>query len=189
MGFNEDQLHKQYYGKVYTWAIPIQSEQVGDPTRCTGVRRREVDGVMCLNLSNGTPVPIDRITFHLKGDNGQIPEPERAGDVLTRDETFQTQPIRNQQQEHQPIQRQQIVKPVDVGISSLFGNFTTKKEKFAIEIDADLPDFDLVKLMYKNSAKKDEFISKFSEYIKQSITTDCITKSVSIKFEIEDDSE
>lgn len=191
MGFNEDQLKKQYYGKNFVWAVPITNEQVGDPTRCLGVRRREADGVMCLQLSSGMPVPIDRVNFHLKATDFDVAPPEsteNANFELTRDERF----VNNQpQQNSQPIRQQnnpQVKCPVqDPGMTSLFGNFTKKKEKISIEVETELPDFDLVKLMYKNSANKTEFVSKFSEYIKQSINIDSITKSVASKFEIEEE--
>ena len=189
--FNEQMLKKQYYGQTFTWAVPITSEQIGDPTRCTGVRFSESTGTMCLDLSNGAPVPIDRINFYLKAiDGGAIPEPprldENANFEVTRNNNIQ-QPQQNFQQHNIPQPPVQTVQSqVESTITSLFGNFTTKKEKLKIEVEVEIPDYDLVNMMYKNSAKKDEFLLKFAEYIKSSITVDCVTKAIQSEFEIED---
>ena len=168
------QLKEQFYGKSFIWKVPLSSEKSGDPTRCTGVRERQEDGVICLDLSHGMPVPIDKVNIHLESsgfDAGEPPKVSESDSEFSRDNIIPNRPIPNNNTEFN-MESPKITK-VDI-----FENFKKISTTFKVDVRIELPEPDLVEMMYKNSSDKDKFIENFSNYVLSNVTIDNIKDSI-----------
>lgn len=77
---------------------------------------------------------------------------------------------------------QQIKQIADVDPSDLFGMFSLEDTDLNLSVKIKLPSKSLLKMMYTNSKNKDEFLTKLSNYINNSVTVDSIKKTMKKTF-------
>lgn len=66
---------------------------------------------------------------------------------------------------------------------SLFGMFALQPTKVEFEAAVDLPDLNLIQMMYSQSVNKEEFLTKFATYVTNSLTLDVVKKALSALLE------
>lgn len=182
--FNMRMLEKEHVGKTYTWKSPLSSETVGDETRCTGIRVLEHSGEICLDLTHGMPVPVHSIDRYLSPTSKvSVVEPERVPENMITEQP--QKPVVEQRvvpdtavSSQQYPSNQQNVGERTVKQTDIFSNFNTSLVDLNLKLKVQIPDANLLRVMYDNSANKDDFASSFAQYIKESITIDSINEAV-----------
>lgn len=74
-----------------------------------------------------------------------------------------------------------VVQQPQVEASSIFGMFSLNPTKLKMDIEVKLPAMNLLKAMYSESANKEEFLQKVSQYVHQNITADSVRDAVLTK--------
>ena len=197
-GFNLRSVEKQYVGKNFKHKVDTSYDKAGSYNKCSGISKGE-HGEYMLQMVNGEPIPLRNVDYYLEPinfDPGEVPvlddfqfsdeETKREYEVAKMKKLGVVAP-----QEMSPnvllgtpvaITKQPVVNAVsDVKPIYMFGNLTTSKTSFKMAVDVDMPDFMLVKMLYKNSADKDKFINDLSIYIKNAMTIDDIKSCVVAK--------
>jgi hypothetical protein len=182
-----NQLKEQFVGKNFIWKVPLSSEKAGDPTRCTGIRESGEMNELCLDLSHGMPVPINKIQFHLQMDGvdmGAPPQISESNQEFTRDvnptnidKNMNKSPIDMLGKNDIHFQQQPNISTSKKKVN-MFENFNKSVTKFKVEVKIELPDPELVDIMYKNSLDKNEFIENFTSYIIENINIDNVKQSI-----------
>lgn len=93
--------------------------------------------------------------------------PAEFADMIT-----QTPPVRPETQA-KPAEAKVSVDPGD-----LFGMFSLEDTDLNLSVKLKLPSKNLLKMMYTNAKNKDEFLTKLSNYINNSVTVDSIKKTM-----------
>lgn len=81
---------------------------------------------------------------------------------------------RQEEPQSQPVPRH----AGSVDPSDLFGMFSLEDTDLNLAVKIKLPSKNLLKMMYTNSKNKEEFLTKLSNYINNSITVDAIKKTM-----------
>lgn len=103
-------------------------------------------------------------------DQSIAPEiPAEYADLIT-----QTPPVKAEQ----PVKAPETKTIVAVDPSDLFGMFSLEDTDLNLSIKLKLPSKNLLKMMYTNAKNKDEFLTKLSNYINNSVTVDSIKKTM-----------
>mgnify|MGYP000936356386 CR=1 FL=1 len=78
----------------------------------------------------------------------------------------------------EPVNQTALRQQVSVDPSDLFGMFSLEDTDLNLAVRIKLPSKSLLKMMYANSKNKEEFLTKLSNYINNSITVDAIKKTM-----------
>lgn len=174
----------KYVGKDFKF---IYGDFKGYETRCTGVFTSENDGITYLELTNGMPVPVDKVDMYLKetkvhmnGDTIELDEYKEQTLATEKKEGFapsNATSLNIQAPQQQAILPQNIVQQPQP-LVDMFGGFSKNPMELSMKVNVELPDLSLIKVMYNNYGNKEEFISNFASYILASINKDVISASV-----------
>lgn len=81
-----------------------------------------------------------------------------------------------------PVRTETPAKPAETKVSvdpgDLFGMFSLEDTDLNLSVKLKLPSKNLLKMMYTNAKNKDEFLTKLSNYINNSVTVDSIKKTM-----------
>ena len=146
-------------------------------------------------LSDGTQLDTDRVSSDLMmitDDQPPLSSAEIASinyipslsEIQTSEQaTTQELPIEAPVTKTEPaglIKKSQsdIQTKVEVDPNDLFGMFSLEDTDLNLSIKIKLPSKNLLKMMYYNAKNKDEFLTKLSNYINNSVTVDSIKKTM-----------
>ena len=146
-------------------------------------------------LSDGTQLDTDRVSSDLMmitDDQPPLSSAEIASinyipslsEIQTNEQaTTQELPIEAPVTKTEPaglIKKSQsdIQTKVEVDPNDLFGMFSLEDTDLNLSIKIKLPSKNLLKMMYSNAKNKDEFLTKLSNYINNSVTVDSIKKTM-----------
>jgi hypothetical protein len=98
-----------------------------------------------------------------------------ASEILTKPE-----PVSSPVKAVNPDPQATVTEPskVSVDTTDLFGMFSLEDTDLELTVRVKLPAKELLKMMYANSKNKDEFLTKLSNYINNSVTSDSIKKTM-----------
>ena len=151
---------QQLFGKMFQWVRPINNEQVGEIVRVTNVRQK--GEIIVAEFSSGTPVNVIMLQTYLTPYNNEEP-------ALLQDKVST---VKNEQ-----VKPQKKANSVDES-EEVFKHFNAVETKLDLKLVLKIPDMALVKMMYKNAADGDKFLTDMSKYIYKHISTDSIKQSV-----------
>ena len=146
-------------------------------------------------LSDGTQLDTDRVSSDLMmitDDQPPLSSAEIASinyipslsEIQTNEQaTTQELPIETQVTKTEPVglikkSQSDIQTKVEVDPNDLFGMFSLEDTDLNLSIKIKLPSKNLLKMMYSNAKNKDEFLTKLSNYINNSVTVDSIKKTM-----------
>lgn len=66
---------------------------------------------------------------------------------------------------------------------SLFGMFLLQPTDVEFEVPVELPDLNMIQMMYSQSVNKEEFLTKFATYVLNGLTVDVVKKSLTTLLE------
>lgn len=164
-----NELKQFYLNKKLQWITPPSSEiKTGSIVTCVDIIPS--GNVAMAKFSDGSWLSAEMIDEHMGDGNNPVLEPPE------QNPQYQQQPQQpNQQSQQQQNNTQQSTKSNET--VDLFANFDKTKKSMEFNLDIELPDFNLIKLMYQNAADKNKFLKQLSEYTLNSVNTETIKKS------------
>ena len=157
-------------GKDYQWVNTPDDTKISTITKVVDVFSR--GGLMAVKLADGMVVSLDDLNTKLMAImDGQDP--------LTRAECMsirgpiidQIKPEAVQSTEQAPAQVMIQPNPKSAGI---FEMFATEESLLNLNLRVNLPSINLLKMMYKSSQNKSEFLTELATHINNQITADHI---------------
>jgi hypothetical protein len=164
------QFKNEFIGKKYQWLItPDPSIRTGRIVSCIDVVPSGNSAVAKFN--DGTFLNIDVIDDYM-GDGNQptLEVPNEAAD--NQDSSPQSPPTNESSSNTQPKQESSTPHKVD-----LFENFSKSNKNIDFKVSIDLPDFNLIKLMYQNASDKEDFLNQLAKYTIQNVDENVIKQS------------
>jgi hypothetical protein len=159
-------------GKDYQWVNTPDDSKLSTVTKVIDVFSR--GGLMAVKLEDGSVVSLDELNSKLMAImDGQAPLTKGEcmsirGPVVDsskpKAETVQTQPLQQTPIVIQP-------NPKSIGI---FEMFATEESLLNLNLRVNLPALNLLKMMYKSSQNKSEFLTELANHINNQITADHI---------------
>jgi hypothetical protein len=157
-------------GKDYQWVNTPDDTKISTVTRVVDVFSR--GGLMAVKLADGMVVSLDDLNTRLMAImDGQEP--------LTKAECMSIRgpiidPIKpDTTQAATPVPAQVVVQP-NPKSAGIFEMFATEESLLNLNLRVNLPSLNLLKMMYKSSQNKSEFLTELATHINNQITADHI---------------
>lgn len=159
-------------GKDYQWVNTPDDTKIATVTRVIDVFSR--GGLIAAKLADGSVVSLDELNSRLMAImDGQ--DPLTKGECLSIRGPIidpvkpKSEPI----QESAAAQPKAIIQP-NPKSAGLFEMFATEESLLALNLRVNLPATNLLKMMYKSSQNKSEFLTELANHINNQITADHI---------------
>jgi hypothetical protein len=157
-------------GKDYQWVNTPDDTKLSKVTKVIDVFSR--GGLMAVKLADGMVVSLDDLNTRLMAImDGQEP--------LTKAECMSIRgpiidPIKpDTTQAATPVPAQVVVQP-NPKSAGIFEMFATEESLLNLNLRVNLPSLNLLKMMYKSSQNKSEFLTELATHINNQITADHI---------------
>ena len=157
-------------GKDYQWVNTPDDTKLATITKVVDVFSR--GGLMAVKLADGSSVSLDELNTKLMAImDGQDP--------LTRAECMSIRgpiidPVKpDTTQAATPVPAQVVVQP-NPKSAGIFEMFATEESLLNLNLRVNLPSLNLLKMMYKSSQNKSEFLTELATHINNQITADHI---------------
>jgi hypothetical protein len=157
-------------GKDYQWVNTPDDTKISTVTRVVDVFSR--GGLMAVKLADGMVVSLDDLNTRLMAImDGQEP--------LTKAECMSIRgpiidPVKpDTTQAATPVPAQVVVQP-NPKSAGIFEMFATEESLLNLNLRVNLPSLNLLKMMYKSSQNKSEFLTELATHINIQITADHI---------------
>jgi hypothetical protein len=158
-------------GKDYQWVNTPDDTKISTVTRVVDVFSR--GGLMAVKLADGSSVSLDELNTKLMAImDGQDP--------LTKAECMSIRGPVIDQTKPAPVQETPQAAPAQVVIqpnpksAGIFEMFATEESLLNLNLRVNLPSINLLKMMYKSSQNKSEFLTELANHINNQITADHI---------------
>lgn len=157
-------------GKDYQWVNTPDDSKLSTVTKVIDVFSR--GGLMAVKLEDGSVVSLDELNSKLmaimdgqapltKGEcmsiRGPVVDPSKPKAEIVQPQPLQQAPI--------------VIQPKSIGI---FEMFATEESLLNLNLRVNLPALNLLKMMYKSSQNKSEFLTELANHINNQITADHI---------------
>lgn len=197
---NRESLENKYYGKSYVWVNPQDSDiKAGDKARCIGVRNIESLGGWCLEFAAGTPVPISKISMYLKEEGYDYGESvidivspgnnyKKPGEKSTKKPVHQDTGINSGIDVVEIVEEPPVRTAKNTATAApkknvdMFSGFKKESRNIELSVNVELPNDQLIRMMYENSDNKEEFIANYADYINSHISRDTIIECLTRHF-------
>lgn len=159
-------------GKDYQWVNTPDDTKIATVTKVIDVFSR--GGLMAVKLADGAVVSLDELNTKLMAVmDGQDPLTKAEcmsirGPIIDPAKP-KTAPV--QEAEVSPAKVQSQPTPKSAGI---FEMFATEESLLNLNLRVNLPSLNLLKMMYKSSQNKSEFLTELANHINNQITADHI---------------
>jgi hypothetical protein len=157
-------------GKDYQWVNTPDDTKISTVTKVVDVFSR--GGLMAVKLADGMVVSLDDLNTRLMAImDGQEP--------LTKAECMSIRgpiidPVKpDTTQAAAPVPAQVVVQP-NPKSAGIFEMFATEESLLNLNLRVNLPSLNLLKMMYKSSQNKSEFLTELATHINNQITADHI---------------
>jgi hypothetical protein len=157
-------------GKDYQWVNTPDDTKISTVTKVVDVFSR--GGLMAVKLADGMVVSLDDLNTKLMAImDGQDP--------LTKAECMSIRgpvidPIKPEAvQSTEPAPAQVVIQP-NPKSAGIFEMFATEESLLNLNLRVNLPSLNLLKMMYKSSQNKSEFLTELATHINNQITADHI---------------
>ena len=157
-------------GKDYQWVNTPDDSKLSTVTKVIDVFSR--GGLMAVKLEDGSVVSLDELNSKLMAImDGQAPLTK--GECMSiRGPVVDPSKPKAEAVQPQPLQQAPIViQPKSIGI---FEMFATEESLLNLNLRVNLPALNLLKMMYKSSQNKSEFLTELANHINNQITADHI---------------
>ncbi len=158
-------------GKDYQWVNTPDDTKIATITKVVDVFSR--GGLMAVKLADGSSVSLDELNTKLMAImDGQDP--------LTKAECLSIRGPVIDQAKPAPVQETPQAAPVQAVIqpnpksTGIFEMFATEESLLNLNLRVNLPSINLLKMMYKSSQNKSEFLTELANHINNQITADHI---------------
>jgi hypothetical protein len=158
-------------GKEYQWVNTPDDNKVATRVTVTEVFQR--GGLMAVSLSDGSTITLDELNSKLM-PLMENQEPLSKAEALSIRGPQPGQKVKKEVTEA-PIATQPE-KNVDSaqGVTNIFSMFATEESLLNLNLRVNLPSLNLLKMMYKSSQNKTEFLSQLASHINNQINADHI---------------
>jgi hypothetical protein len=158
-------------GKDYQWVNTPDDNKIAKVTRVIDVFSR--GGLIAAKLADGSVVSLDELNSRLMAImDGQ--EPLTKGECLSiRGPVVDATKPEPKPESPKPTEAQPQAQPQPKA-SGLFEMFATEESLLALNLRVNLPATNLLKMMYKSSQNKSEFLTELANHINNQITADHI---------------
>lgn len=158
-------------GKDYQWVNTPDDTKIATVTRVIDVFSR--GGLIAAKLADGSVVSLDELNSRLMAImDGQ--EPLTKGECLSiRGPVVDVTKPEPKPESPQSTKAQPQAQPQPKS-SGLFEMFATEESLLALNLRVNLPATNLLKMMYKSSQNKSEFLTELANHINNQITADHI---------------
>ena len=187
-------LKEEFQSNEFQWIKTQDRSKLGKLVEVRDIIPISGDRFVAL-LSDGTRIDTDQISSNLMMVNDDQPalslaQVQSLNYVPTlSDSDAPVDPslpadFRNNQQPGQTPRADgtatliQAPNRIQVDTTDLFGMFSLEETDLVLTIRVQLPEKNLLKMMYSNSKDKDSFLTKLSNYINNTITPDSIRSTV-----------
>ncbi len=157
-------------GKDYQWVNTPDDTKISTVTRVVDVFSR--GGLMAVKLADGMVVSLDDLNTRLMAImDGQEPLTKAEcmsirGPIIDPVKPDTTQAV-------SPVPAQVVVQP-NPKSAGIFEMFATEESLLNLNLRVNLPSLNLLKMMYKSSQNKSEFLTELATHINNQITADHI---------------
>jgi hypothetical protein len=157
-------------GKDYQWVNTPDNNKMSTITKVVDVFSR--GGLMAVKLADGSSVSLEELNTKLMAImDGQ--------EALTKAECMSIRgpvidPIKPEAvQSTEPAPAQVVIQP-NPKSAGIFEMFATEESLLNLNLRVNLPSLNLLKMMYKSSQNKSEFLTELANHINNQITADHI---------------
>lgn len=159
-------------GKDYQWVNTPDDTKIATVTKVVDVFSR--GGLMAVKLADGMVVSLDDLNTKLMAImDGQEPLTKTECMSIRGPIFDQVSPNPEKVQEVEAPQVKAVVQP-NPKSSGIFEMFATEESLLNLNLRVNLPSINLLKMMYKSSQNKSEFLTELANHINNQITADHI---------------
>ena len=160
-------------GKDYQWVNTPDDTKIATVTRVIDVFSR--GGMMAVKLEDGMVVSLDELNTRLMAImDGQDPLTRAECMSIRGPVVDQTKPVQTPVEEPaSPAPTKAVIQP-NPKSTGLFEMFATEESLLNLNLRVNLPSINLLKMMYKSSQNKSEFLTELANHINNQITADHI---------------
>lgn len=157
-------------GKDYQWVNTPDDAKLSTVTKVIDVFSR--GGLMAVKLEDGSAVSLDELNSKLMAImDGQAP--------LTRGECMSIRgpildPVKPEPTTSASAEPAKLTIQPNPKSSGIFEMFATEESLLNLNLRVNLPSLNLLKMMYKSSQNKSEFLTELANHINNQITADHI---------------
>lgn len=159
-------------GKDYQWVNTPDDTKIATVTKVIDVFSR--GGLIAAKLADGSVVSLDELNSRLMAImDGQEPLTKSECMSIRGPVIDPTKPKAEPVKESTAPQAKAIIQP-NPKSAGLFEMFATEESLLNLNLRVNLPSLNLLKMMYKSSQNKSEFLTELANHINNQITADHI---------------
>lgn len=155
-------------GKEYQWINHPDDNKVATKVVVTDVFQR--GGLMAVSLSDGSNISLDELNTKLMLIM-ENQEPLSKAEALSIRGPVEPK-IKNKGVEQVVSEKTSVGAPSLAPVENIFSMFATEESLLNLNLRVNLPSLTLLKMMYKSSQNKSEFLSQLASHINNQISTE-----------------